>query len=77
MNNEWKKYFFQEMEKQAVMGAIMGALTVSGTMSDIKANKAKMRLAAPSSAMAAGPRDPYSHQFTRSLSSTPGRSLFG
>lgn len=73
---KWKKSFYKAMEKQAVMGAIMGALTVSGTMADIKANKAKARLAAPTAASAVGSTDPYSHQFRRSTSSTPNRSLF-
>lgn len=73
---KWKKAFFKSMEKQAVMGAIIGGVNVMTTMSDIKSNKASTRLAAPTSATAVGGNDPYSHQFRKSISHTPNRSLF-
>ena len=73
---KWKKAFFNSMEKQAVMGAIIAGVNVLGTMSDIKSNKAATRLAAPTSSTAPGGRDPYSHQFRKPISHTPNRSLF-
>jgi len=75
-NINWQKPFFEEMEKMAVMGLILGGMTAAGTLADIKANKAKTRLAAPTAASAVSARDPYSHQFKRSTTYTPGRSLF-
>jgi len=59
------------MEKCAIMGAVMGALTVASTASDIKLNKQKMKLAAPGSEPPPAP-DSYGYQFK-----TPNRSLFG
>lgn len=53
------------------MGAVMGALTVASTASDIKLNKQKMKLAAPGSEPPPAP-DSYGYQFK-----TPNRSLFG
>ena len=76
MKQEWKKAFFEEMEKRAVMGAIMGGVQAISTIADIKTNKARTRLAAPTAASAVSSRDPYSHQFRRSTSFTPNRSLF-
>lgn len=75
MKSEWKQAFFREMEKRAFMGLVMGGINAATTMSDIKANKSKVRLAAPTAASVTGQKDPYAYQFTRS--STPNRSLFG
>ena len=76
MKQEWEKAFFENMEKRAIMGAIVGAMNVSSTLGDIKSNKAKTRLAAPTTASAVSGNDPYSHQFRRSMSHTPGKSMF-
>lgn len=73
----WKKYFFLAMEKQAIMGAIVGGITAMSTMSDIKLNKAKMKLATPGSDSAVNSADPYSSQFSSTSTQTPNRSLFG
>ena len=76
MIKNWKKAFLDSMEKKAIMNAVIGGINVMTTMSDIKANKASTRLAAPTSAAAVGGSDPYSHQFRKSISHTPNRSLF-
>ena len=71
----WKKPFFKEMEKMAIAGAVMGIINTAATISDIKLNKARTRLAAPMSKGVAN-IDPYTRQFAKSTTSTPGRSLF-
>lgn len=70
----WKKHFFLAMEKQAIMGAVVGGITAMSTLSDIKLNKAKMKLTAPGTESAVSGADPYAHQF--SSPQTPNRSLF-
>jgi len=71
------KYFFKYLEKQAMIGPIINTafagMTALGTVSDIKTNKAKMKLADPKAPTSTD--QDYSHQFSNPK--TPGRSLFG
>lgn len=76
MKKGWKKSFADQFEKKAFMGMVMGGMTAMQTVADVKSNKARMRLAAPTAASAVSGRDPYSHQFRRSTTYTPNRSLF-
>lgn len=77
MITNWQKPFFKEMEKRAFIGNVfMGGMEAMNAMSNIKLNKAKVKLAPPGQFDITHGRDPYSHQFQSNMQTTPGRSLY-
>jgi len=69
------KYFYKEMEKCAVLGAIMAGAQGLSTIAEIKENKKKLTLAAPGEPQTN--QSQYAHQFKSTNIQTPNRSLFG
>ena len=70
----WKP-FFKEMEKKAVLAAVMGGLEALNVLTTAKTNRSSVQLDRPGKFDITYGADPYKHQFNSNNLKTPGRSL--